>query len=209
MSELDLTNIGVGSIATPASGVTAVFVDSVTKSLMSKIDTGVTQGRVINQSVSTPAAAFAADTYLVGSSVAIPNGFCRIGTLYRLYFDVSKTAAGTATPVLIVRFGTVGAIGDAARLTFTFGAATAAADVGSFEIRAMFRVVGASAILQGSAVCLHGTALGLVNVAAPVLQVTSGAFDSTVNNSFIGISVNGGVSAAWSIAYVRAELIND
>jgi predicted ester cyclase len=37
---------------------------------------------------------------------------------------------------------------------------------------------------------------------------TSGGFESTVSNSIIGISVNGGASAAWTVQIVQAELIN-
>jgi hypothetical protein len=165
-----------------------------------------------NQSVSTPAAGFASDTYLVGSSINIPSQGPKVGTKYRCKFDVSKTAAGTATAVVTLRYGTAGTTSDTARLTFTFTAGTAAADLGTFEIEAVFRTVGSgtNAVLQGRATITHqlSATTGIVNLVAPTLQVTSGGFDSTVAASIIGISVNGGASAAWTIAMVDTTLEN-
>ena len=214
MAELDLTNISPNSIATPASGVTAAFVSSVSKTPMHKIDTGAIQGQLSNQSVSTPGAGFASDTYLVGSSIAVPNGFFRVGSTYRLTFDVTKTAAGTATPIITVRIGTAGSVADAAILAFTFGAGTAAADTGRVDILAVFRTVGGgtSAVMQGMAqIAHHLAATGLTSTGASgmgIVLVTSSGFDSTTPSSVIGASVNGGASAAWTITLVRAELVN-
>jgi hypothetical protein len=59
-----------------------------------------------NVSTSTPAAAFAADTYLAGSGLTIPAGKVKVGTIYRCKFNVAKTGAGTATPIITVRVGT-------------------------------------------------------------------------------------------------------
>lgn len=217
MAELDLTNIAAASIATPAAGVTAVYADSTSKLLAVRNDSGGTYGFPLflsNQSVSTPGAGFASDTYLVGSSIAIPAGFPRVGMTYRLVFDVTKTAAGVATPILIVRIGTLGTTGDAARLTFTFNAQTAAVDNGSFSVLATFRTVGAgsAAVLQGVGTLEHNLAVTGLSSVNPVgwqqLYVTSGGFDSTIANSIIGASVNGGASAAWTVTLVRAELIS-
>jgi len=214
MAELDLTNIAASSIATPAAGVSAFFTDNVAKRPFLKDDGGNLVGVLTNQSVTTPAAGFAADTYLVGSSILLPNGFARVGTCYRLSFDVTKTAAGVAAPVLIVRFGTAGSVADAARLTFTFNIQTAVVDNGIFDIIALFRTVGSGtlAVLQGISNLRHNlavTGLGSVNPAGwQSLIVTSAGFDSTPNGSIIGCSVNGGAAAAWTISLVRASLEN-
>jgi hypothetical protein len=164
---------------------------------------------VYNASTAAQGAGFAADTYLAGSSVLLP-GPPKVGTRYHLKFDVSKTAAGTATPILIVRVGTAGAVGDAAILTFTWGAGTAAADIGTVEVDAAFRAVGAgtSAVLQGRAQIVHGVALGIINLNGVTLQVTSGGFNSTVANSIIGASFNGGLSFSGTVQLVAAELTN-
>jgi hypothetical protein len=167
--------------------------------------------RCYNQSVASQGGAgiFSADTYLVGSSIAIPSASLKVGTRYHLIFDVSKTAAGTATPIIYVRFGTNGSTGDTARLTFTFLAGTAAADIGTFELWVTFRTVGSgtSTVMQGTAQCRHRLSItGLQNLVCTTLQVTSAGFDSTVANSIIGVSVNGGTSAVWTVQLVQAEL---
>jgi hypothetical protein len=163
-----------------------------------------------NQSV-TLQSGFAVDTYLTGSDIVIPNNSLKVGSRYHLIFDVSKTALGTATPIIYVRFGTNGSTADTARLTFTFLNQTAAADIGTFEVWVIFRTIGSgtSAVIQGSARCTHRLQItGLQNLPSPTLQVTSSGFDSTIANSKIGVSVNGGSSAAWTIKLVQAELSN-
>jgi len=167
---------------------------------------------VYNQSVSTPAAGFAADTYLAGSSTAIPATGLRVGTRYHLIFNVSKTAAGVATPILNIRFGTAGAVGDTSRCAMTWTAGTAAIDDGIFQVWATFRTIGSgtSAVIQCVGEVTHRlTTTGLINAGATArITTTGGGFDSTVANSIIGVSVNGGTSAAWTITLVQAELTN-
>lgn len=202
--------------ATPAAGQAVLYVDNVSKKLSQKDDTGKidTLDDFINQSVAAQGAGFATDTYLTGSSIALQSAVPRVGTLYQCTFDVSKTAAGVAAPVIIVRVGTLGTTGDATRLTFTFPAQTAIADVGTFTVWALFRTVGAgtAAVLQGRSNLIHkGTATGLTGLSiepGPTLQVTSAGFDSTVANNIIGLSVNGGASAAWTVQMVESLISN-
>lgn len=172
-----------------------------------------TSGRqmVAGASVTTPGAGFAADTYLAGSGLLIPNGRLKAQTLYRCTFDVSKTAAGVATPIINVRIGTGGAVTDASRGTHTFPAQTAVVDQGMFELWAAFRTVGAAtaAVLQSRSRLTHALSVtGLSTSVTPVTVATSAGFDSTPNGSIIGLSVNGGASAAWTITLVEAELVN-
>lgn len=164
--------------------------------------------KLYNESL-TSQAGFATDTYLTGSSIQTNDGSIKAGTRYHLLFDVSKTAAGVAAPVLTVRLGTSGSTADTARLTFTFNAQTAVADIGTFEVWVTFRQSGASTIVQGLAQVRHRLSItGLQNLVSTTLQVTSAAFDSTVSNSIIGVSVNAGASAAWTVQTVQAELQN-
>ena len=161
-------------------------------------------------SVSTASAGYAADTYLVGSAVPIPLGGVSSGMRYVCKFDMVKTAAGTATPAVVVRFGTAGTTADAAILTFTFAAGTAAADTGTFEINAHFRLAGAAAVLVGTCECRHAlAATGLVSTGASgqgQIAVVSSAFDATPANTFIGVSFNGGASFSGTNTLVEAEL---
>jgi hypothetical protein len=173
------------------------------------------RARQHNASVANQGAGFASDTYVTGSNVAIPSGRLQAKTKYRAELDVGKTAAGTGTPVVTVRVGTNGSTADAARCTFTFAAAnTAAADEAKFEIMATFRSVGSgtSAVIQGQLLVAHqltttgfgGTGRG----ANMVFRNTGGGFDSTVANLQIGLSINGGTGAAWTVYQVHSVLEN-
>jgi hypothetical protein len=134
------------------------------------------------------------------------------GMRYICTFDMVKTGAGSATPTVIIRIGTAGAIGDAAICTFTFAAGTAAADTGTFTVTAHFRTVGSGtvAVLTGTCLCVHAlAATGLVSTGASgsgQIQVTSSGFDSTPAGSFIGVSFNGGASFSGTNKLVQAEL---
>lgn len=166
---------------------------------------------VYNASVTNQGAGFATDTYLTGSSCLIPDGSLQAKSMYRCRFRASKTAAGTATPILNVRFGTAGTTADASRGTLTFTVGTAAIDEAVFEVLAVFRTVGAgtNAVLQTAAQVNHTLDVtGFVSNGSESETATSAGFDSTVASSIIGVSVNGGTSAAWTVQLVQAELIN-
>lgn len=162
-----------------------------------------------NYSTADQGAGFSTDTYITGSNISIPSGYPIVGTTYKLVFNISKTAAGTAAPTLNIRIGTAGTTADTSRILFTYGAGTAAADTGVIEVIATFRSVGAttSAVISAAGrLTSNLTTTGLSN-AVKAHRVVSSGFDSTVANSIIGASWNGGTSAAHTISLVRAELI--
>jgi hypothetical protein len=161
-----------------------------------------------NASTAAQGPGFAADTYLIGSFILFPTT-PKVGTKYKLRFDVAKTAAGTATPIVQVRVGTAGSTADTSRNSFTFSAGTAAVDNGCFEVVVVFRAVGSgtSAVLQGRCSLTSQPTTGISSLIKNV-QTTSGGFDSTVAGLGIGVSVNGGTSAAWTVQLVEAELAN-
>lgn len=161
-----------------------------------------------NSSVTSQGAGFSTDTYLTGSNIAIPSGSPYVGTVYRCIFTVSKTAAGTATPIVQLRIGTAGTTADTSICSFTFSAGTAATDVGRFEVTALFRTVGSgtSAIVQGHCGLISQPTTGFSSLLKGV-QTTSSGFNSTTASSIIGVSVNGGTSASWTVQLVRAELM--
>lgn len=164
---------------------------------------------LFNQSTTGQGAGFAADTYLTGSDILIPAGAVKQGTRYHCIFNVVKTAAGIATPIINVRFGTNGSTADTSRGTLTFSAQTAAVDDGVYEIWVTFRAAGASAVIQSLGQLTHRLDVtGLAAIGSESEIATSGSFDCTVSNSRIGISVNGGASAAWTVSLVQAEMTN-
>jgi hypothetical protein len=198
---------------TPAAGQIVVYGDSVSKKLQAKNDAGLvsTLGNVQNVSTANQTG-FAADTYMTGSGIAIPASLAKVGSIYRFRFDMVKTAAGVATPIIIVRFGTAGTTADAARLTFTFAAGTAAIDTGVWELSCHFRSIGVAGVLTGMAKLDHHlAATGLSTTGAAgtgVILVTSAAFDTTVAASIIGVSFNGGAAFSGTNTLQQAELIN-
>jgi hypothetical protein len=187
--------------------ITPDMLATILTDMVDSVDTsGTTNASAANQT------GFSSDTYLTGSSIAIPSGRPpTVGTAYHLRFDMTKTAAGTATPTVIVRFGTAGAVGDTARITFTFGAGDATADSGIFEVFAVVRVAGASTTMAGWARCTHHlAATGLTSTGASgtgIIFATASAFDSTVAGSTIGASFNGGASFAGTNTVVQASLV--
>ncbi len=165
---------------------------------------------IVNASVAAQAG-FTADTYLAGSNLLLPTGLIRAGSSFYWVFDAVKTAAGTAAPSIYIRFGTAGAIGDTARVTFTFSVQTAVIDRAIFEVWANFRSVGSgtAAVLAGIAKLRHQLAITGFNTVQPAgmqtLAVTSGGFDSTPAASYVGLSVLGNTAAAWTVTVVQAQ----
>ena len=169
-----------------------------------------------NASVANQGAGFASDTYLTGSSIAIPSGRLQAKTMYECVFNVTKTAAGTAAPAINIRFGTAGTTADASVCAMTHSAQSAVTDEGLFVVRAIFRTVGSgtSAVIQGVSMLEHEkgygntASTGLSVVSADHVATTGGGFNSTVASSIIGLSVNGGASASWTVNLVQAKLMN-
>jgi hypothetical protein len=151
----------------------------------------------------------AANTYLAGSGYTCP-GRIRSGTSFRWYISATKTAAGVATPIWTVVYGTAGTTADTARLTFTGLAQTGVADTGLFIICVNVRTYSSSGIISGTyGVAGHRlAATGFVNQAIDAAQATSATFDMTVANSIIGICVNPGSAGNWTIKEVSLDAVN-
>lgn len=199
---------------TPAAGQVVMYPCSRTKKYKSRDDAGLESifGGIENASVASVAAGFAADTYMAGSPILVPNSSFRVGSIYRFVFDMVKTAAGTAAFTATLRIGTLGTTADAAILTFAFGAGTAAVDTGIFEIWAHIRSIGAAGVMTGMCRCTHHlAATGLISTGASgtgIILNTSAAFDTTVANSIIGVSVNGGAAFSGTNTLQQAQLLN-
>ncbi len=203
----------VGSTAVNADEFPIVDAGITKKMSLAQLVTFIeSHGRQNNAAVVTPAAGFAADTYLAGSNILIPTGNLQAKTMYRCTFSVSKTAAGVATPIINVRIETAGTIADVSRSALTFAVQTAAIDEGLFTVLVTYRAVGSgtAAIIQTTGKLEHRLSVtGLsTSVSGTIVGAPSAGFDSTVAGTIIGLSVNGGASAAWTIATVQTELFN-
>lgn len=150
------------------------------------------------------------EVYIAGSNITIPTGKIKVGTKYRCKFDVVKTGAGIAAPVVTVKVGTNGSVADTNRATLTFAAQTGVIDEGEFELEFVFRASGASAVIQAMGSLLHRLVTTGLNVTAVYTKVlnTGGSFDITGAGLKIGVAVNPGASASWTVSLVEAELLN-
>lgn len=161
------------------------------------------------RSASTAAQAMAvADTYVTGSRIVLPQAKMQAGVYYRCSMVITKTA-GTAAHTVTVRTGTAGSTADASRATLATVTPTSVADSAWVTVQAVFRVVGASAILNTSIMLDHDlAATGFGNRATFVTNTTSAAFDSTTASMGIGISFTGNTAWVGSVQQCVPELKN-
>jgi hypothetical protein len=210
MAELDLTNIIATSINTPNSGVTAVFVDSVNKTLKTKDDAGFVSGQLQNFSTASQAPAATTRTYITGSKITVPKSKLQIGTMFRWRFNMTKTGAGTATSTIDIAVGTAGTTADTARVSFTKPAGTAVIDEGWCEVHCICRgPLSASGIFVGQFIMTHNlSATGHAVIPCVVVNTVSSAFDVTVADLFVGLCITTGTADAITIQMVTAEAVN-
>lgn len=190
--------------ATPAAGKSVLWIDSTTKKFVETDDSGRHLGSLSrNDSVGT-VTPNAADTYITNSGLLIPSFGMKAGQLYRWLMTVTKTAAGTAAAIFIVRIGPAQTTGDTARSTLTATTAqTAAVSSGIITITCHVRSVSATGqLVVGVGVMANNAGLGsgITNLPA--------TFDNTaLAGQFVGISINPGTAGVWTIDSVIAELM--
>jgi hypothetical protein len=159
-------------------------------------------------SVSNVVGGYAADTYVAGSAVTVAAGDFKAQGQYHCVFDMQKTSAGTAAPIITVRMGTAGTTADTAICILTFSAGTAVADNGTFEVWFTFRTVGSgtSAAAESISTCVHqGGVTGLVSKTSDYANSANGGFASNTQTK-IGVSFNGGASFSGTNTLVQATL---
>jgi hypothetical protein len=211
MSEIILDE--QGAPAAPAAGQAIIWPDSGASKLGYKDDSGrgfLLGGGVSNCSNAAQGPGFASDTYLTDSDLIIPSFGLQTRTKLFWRIQAAKTAAGTATPIYQVRIGAARTTADTSRLSLTGPAQTAAVDIAMIDILVVLRNAGAAATLRGTVWITHNTsaATGFANVISPVTVGTSAAFDSSAvpGGQFVGLSINGGASAAWTVEQVVAMM---
>lgn len=194
---------------TPGASTAIIYPDSRSKRWTGLDDTGraLSNGGIIANANSANVVANAADTYLTGSDIIVPNHGLQALTTFHWRFSCSKTGAGVAAATFIIRIGTAGSVADAARLTFTLPAQTAVADVGFFDLIAVLRNVGAAGVLAGVITLQHNNAAatGLAGAVSPVIEVTSAAFDTTPANQVVGVSCNPGAAGVWTFVTITGR----
>lgn len=163
--------------------------------------------RVRNYSTASQGPGFAADTYVTGSSLQIPTGGMVAGMRFVWQIGAAKTAAGTATAVYNVRIGSNQTTADTARLAISgLTAQTGVTDAGVLTIVVVVRSVSATGVIAGA--CGWAASRGGAAGFGGGNHLVSSTFDnSNLAGQFIGLSINGGASAAWTVHHVYAELV--
>ena len=201
MADILLDNESIPS--TPASGKTIIAVDSTTKALYTLNDAARAAGGLSrNDATASQGAGFASDTYITNSGIQIPSFGMRAGQLAVWYIGVTKTAAGTAATVLTVRLGAGQSTSDTSRVAMTQQVAqTATAADALWIVVCSVRSVSASGVVAAT-FTTGATAFGSGGNAA------SSTFDNTaVAGQFLGLSLNGGASASYTLQVASAVLI--
>lgn len=206
MSDVTIEQQSGASSGTIAASNHAIFVDSSAGILCTKDSAGIYRGRSKNAAIASQAG-FAADTYVLNSNLVIPSFSLQAKTRLLWLISAAKTAAGIATPIFQIRIGAAGALADTSRLTLTGSAQTAAIDQGVFLIMATVRNVGAAGVIAGTLSLAHNlAATGFASNAAGVVEANGAGFDNTaLGGLHIGLSINGGASAAWTVTQVQVE----
>lgn len=194
---------------TPSSGKSVIWIDSTTKKLVQTDDGGTHRGGTLSTNHATAQqTGFAADTYVTGSNITIPAFGMQVGQLYQWVIGVEKTAAGTGAITMTVRTGTAGTTSDTSRAALAQTVAqTATASVTTMRVYAFVRTVSASGVL----VCQFdvGGNSGTTTGWGDGDRIVSATFDNTaMGGFFIGLSLNGNTSAAYTIDMVKGWLIS-
>ncbi len=163
-----------------------------------------------NQSTADQTINASTTALLTGSTLAIPVGKLRIGTILKWRITVSKTAAGTAAVIYLIKLGTAGTTSDATVITFTMPVGTGVVDVGQVDITITVRgPLSASGILQGHFHLAHNlSTTGLANVPNVNLNVTSGSVDVTVANLIASVTCTTPASTVLTFQQVTGEAKN-
>lgn len=206
------------TVPTPVAGQAIMWFDT-TGNIPATIDgNGLCYATTKNGAIAAQGAGFAADTWVTNSDLLIPSFGCQSKTVINWRISGSKSGAGTATPIYIIRMGSARSTADAAWLTLTGPAQTAIADIGTLNIMAILRTISASVgVIQASAWWDHtGTAAsttvsgtGFANNVTGHVEATSGSIDTSVattKGKYLSLSLNGGTSAAWTLTQVQGQV---
>jgi hypothetical protein len=150
-----------------------------------------------NFSVPSSPQAFGAgvNTYVSGSSIGIPAGGVKVGTVFTWVLNLTKDANGVASSAFTVVFGKAKSTSDPVIITFTKPGGSAAADKGQVTITCVVQSVSATGVIVGNFQMTHNlAATGHMTIPCAVLNVASSGFDNTVAGSFVGLCLQTGAA---------------
>lgn len=192
----------------PRARATARAINCISVGHTDTAKSGFTDDLFNKTNVSSQGAAGAA-TYITGSALVLPPpATFGQGGLYTCTAYLTKTAAGTGSPTVQLRFG---AASTAATLLgeCTLSAQTAATDRAELVVKALFRETGANTVITAwcTLISNSGTA-GFATRSVQVQAIGVAAFDSLVDGAYFGVSINPEAGATWTVigAHARLEL---
>ena len=145
--------------------------------------------------------------FIAGSQLLVPAGGLKVGARIRFVLDITKTAAGSASAVFDISFGTAGTVADTARVSFTAVAGSAAVDVARVVIAATVRSVSTTGVVVGKFTRTHNLAsTGFSTLPVDQVVTVAAGFDNDGQELFIGLNITQGASDAWTIQVVEASL---
>jgi hypothetical protein len=150
---------------------------------------------------------YAVDTYLVGSNILIPSQNFKAGTGYRCRISITKTAAGVVALTATLRVGANASTADGAYFALNLSAQTAATDTTLLTYDFMTRGTGASAALVAHLSSISQPTTGF----SSLLKGANGTSTTDITawpGKYIGVSLNGGASASYTVNMVQAEIYN-
>jgi hypothetical protein len=168
-----------------------------------------------NASIANQSPAASATTLLTDSVVSIPDSGVQIRSRFLWHVVLTKTAAGTVAPVILVKVGTAGTTADGTVLTFTFpSVGTAVADTADIWIE--FVVVGplTSACVPRGTLCMTRTqgltATGWLSAANAQNRITgtTANFNATTTGLKASLALTLGASYVVTVEQVCVETYN-
>lgn len=151
--------------------------------------------------------ATASRDFVDGSQLLVPPSGLQVGSKIKFVLDIVKTAAGTASAVFDISFGTAGTAADTARVSFTKIAGTAAIDTARVVIEAVVRSVSATGVVVGQFTLQHNLAVTGFATLNPITVLTiSAGFDNDGQELFIGLNITSGAADVWTVQKVEASL---
>ena len=174
--------------------------------LKSEIDPGAGL-EVRNFSTAAQVIATASRDFVDGSQLFVGSGGLKVGSKIKFVLDLTKTAAGAASAVFDIAFGTAGTVADTARVSFTKIAGTAAIDTARVVIEAVVRSVGSTGVVVGQFTLQHNLAITGFATLNPITVLTvSSGFDNDGQELFIGLNITTGAADVWTVQKVEASL---
>lgn len=148
----------------------------------------------------------AAATYMTGANLQIGSRV-QAGSFFKWHLRATKTGAGVVAPTIAVVTGAAASTADTARVTHTGAAQTGVTDTAHFEVDAIFRAVGASAVIESFIRMDHTSADGAGFGTFRYLSANSSSF-ALGTADYIGLNINPGTAGVWTFQHVIVDAGN-